>query len=971
MKALKNVKTQHQLIAGLALFLSFAFNNCGAVKFSYNEASVTEKLNAAGGGITINAGANFTRSADVSLTLANGSADEVYITNSPDCLDGGSWQPMSDSKPWRLDQLNSQAKVFAKFREKQTTKAIESGCFSDDIIHDDIAPSVQITKPAPQFTNKPTASISFVANDIGSATASGIDSTKCATASGAFENCSMTFAQFGMKEGNQEFRVIAYDLAGNASIIQKSSFTIDLTPPTVTLNSTPAKLSGEMRSRFDFSAVDALSGIDRIECRIGSSAVFSSCASPYTADSTEGVQKFSLRAFDLAGNISNEISYDWKIDRTAPVINITKMPAPESNQASALFEFDGTDDGMPILKFECALDGAGFGSCASPKTYNNLGSGIHTFAVVGYDTAGNKSLPKTYSWLIDLTAPTVEITSKPDLATSDINAAFAFIAKDSESGVASLECQIDAGAYTTCTNPKNYLALAEGPHTFAVRALDRAGNMSPPANYSWKIDITRPTIQITSTPSNPSKDSQATFGFLAKDPNGGLLARTECRIDAEPNYTNCSSPKLYTGLQDGPHTFFVRAVDQVGLMSDAASYSWVIDTMAPAINISKAPLPTLGTNESATIAFAATDTYSGIESVLCGISPALAPCLAVDEKTYSGLAPGVYSFVIVAKDKLGNEATKTVSFTIQQLFAPYSQDINVTSTNKADVLVVVDNSGSMKEEQANMASRFGTFLDQLSLLDWQVGIVTTDVSSDAAKKDGRLLEYSSLPGQYIISSAMNLTTSKSAFAATIQRPVSEGSGNEQGIGATYRAVQRYLDVGVTASQPNNSFFRTGAAFSVVVVTDADETNPAGTEIKNQPDKLLSLVQTTFPSKPFSFNSIIIKPGDTACLNTPNNEGYGNTYDAMSKLTGGIIGTVCSQDYAAQLTAMGKAVTELVRSATLKCAPVDTNGDGKADISVVTADGSTAPTYAINGSTVTFAQPLPLGLNKISYSCLKI
>ncbi len=58
--------------------------------------------------------------------------------------------------------------------------------------------------------------------------------------------------------------------------------------------------------------------------------------------------------------------------------------------------------------------------------------------------------------------------------------------------------------------------------------------------------------------------------------------------------------------------------------------------------------------------------------------------------------------------------------------------------NIVDVLIVVDNSGSMVEEQAKLASNFQAFIQAFEDIDvdWQIGVVTTDVSTDEAR--GRL-----------------------------------------------------------------------------------------------------------------------------------------------------------------------------------------------------------------------------------------
>lgn len=945
--------------------ITINFSNCSKVAFDATLDGQIEAYGKTVGSILLEGGNAYTKNREVVATLQHSSAEEMYVTDEPNCAGGGVWETYASFKRWNLNQTNSEVTLFAKFRDKKGS-AVESSCYEDSIIHDDVPPLIVAPLNIPSFTRNVAMNLNFQVSD----TLSGVDTIQCKKDSGAFEPCTAAMALAALNEGPHSAQIIATDRAGNSSQPVMVGFTVDLTPPVVQFNQTPASRTADLNAVFAFSAQDALSGLEGYECRNSDSAPWVACTSPISQNFTEGAQKFSVRASDRVGNVSQPISYSWTIDRTAPSVRITRSPVGYTNVAIAALEFSGVPGGKNIVRFECSLDNAAFSNCTSPLSTAALAEGTHRFSVRGYDDVGNVSQPAMANWVVDLTPPVARIDNGPAAITNIINAALAFSATDALSGIREIQCQLNNSGFQACTSVRNYLALAEGSYTFEVRAIDNAGNTSTVVRHTWRIDFTKPVVTIISGPAAQTKDINAILVFEAVDGGGGAIARIECRLDTAVDWETCTSPKQYVGLNQGSHSFQVRAIDTAGNISDVKTRAWFTDSIGPAINFGQQPLAVIPNNSNARFQFTVVDAGVGVASISCGLNGQMAACTADTTREYQNLAVGDYSFRVDAVDLLGNASTRTISFKVEQRTMAYQQNVPVTSNNKADIIVVVDNSGSMSAEQASMAARFGTFLDQLNGLDWQVGIVTTDMSANAPKKDGRLLEISGLAGQYKLTSGMDLNQAKQFFAKTIQRPASEGSGYEQGIAATYRAVLRNAEAS-SSSNPNNGFLRSGAVLSVVVVTDADETNPAGTQVQNRPENLVNLVKNTYPGKAFGFHSIIVRPDDLACLNLAGsgNEGYGYAYASASALTGGVVGTVCSQDYGSQLAAMGRATIDLIASANLSCAPIDTNGDGVGDVQIITADGSAAPTYTINGLAITFSRALPVGNNQLRYSCI--
>ena len=149
--------------------------------------------------------------------------------------------------------------------------------------------------------------------------------------------------------------------------------------------------------------------------------------------------------------------------------------------------------------YECSLDGAPFTICSSPKTYTGLAVGTHTFRVQTHSPDPIvEQVPTEYTWtVVDTTAPDTTITFGPSAVTGNPDANLTFTA--SETGT-TFECRLDEGNWEPCDSAVQYPALALGDHTFAVRAIDAAGNPDPsPATRSWRL-VARPETTIDSGP---------------------------------------------------------------------------------------------------------------------------------------------------------------------------------------------------------------------------------------------------------------------------------------------------------------------------------------------------------------------------------------------------------------------------------------------------------------------------------------
>ena len=94
-------------------------------------------------------------------------------------------------------------------------------------------------------------------------------------------------------------------------------------------------------------------------------------------------------------------------------------------------------------------------------------------ACVGPTRSRTSRRRSSRTFTIDRAAPQTTINSNPTNPTGSNAASFGFTSDEVGS---TFECRIDAGAWGACTSPKSYASLADGSHTFDVRATDVAGN---------------------------------------------------------------------------------------------------------------------------------------------------------------------------------------------------------------------------------------------------------------------------------------------------------------------------------------------------------------------------------------------------------------------------------------------------------------------------------------------------------------
>jgi hypothetical protein len=108
--------------------------------------------------------------------------------------------------------------------------------------------------------------------------------------------------------------------------------------------------------------------------------------------------------------------------------------------------------------------------------------------------------------------PETKITSGPPAVSNVTTAAFAFESTEPDG---MFECSLDGTAFAVCGSPAGYADLAEGPHSFQVRAIDGQGSVDEtPASWTWDVDSVAPSVADVS-PADGATEVDASTLVLA------------------------------------------------------------------------------------------------------------------------------------------------------------------------------------------------------------------------------------------------------------------------------------------------------------------------------------------------------------------------------------------------------------------------------------------------------------------------
>lgn len=285
----------------------------------------------------------------------------------------------------------------------------------------------------------------------------------------------------------------------------------------------------------------------------------------YTSSVADGNSNyFHLKTCDTSNNCTGTLHLGpFYIDTTPPDTSIDSGPANPSNSNSASFTFSGTDTGSGVASFECDLDGGGFSTCTSAKSYSSLSEGSHTFQVRAKDGVGNTDpTSASQTWFVDTVKPdgtvNVAYTYSPYVKGA-VTISGTFSDPAPSSGIDTASSYLDIGGTQVFLNTiittagsysHDWVTGDNGPVPVSLYVKDNAGNdITKEADPTPIVDNAAPTIDSVTTDKlvyDPSDAITVTASGVEDNTGGSGVKSVSDKLTGTGIETQGPNPMYFT-----------------------------------------------------------------------------------------------------------------------------------------------------------------------------------------------------------------------------------------------------------------------------------------------------------------------------------------------------------------------------------------------------------------------------------------
>lgn len=461
-----------------------------------------------------------------------------------------------------------------------------------------------------------------------------------------------------LTDGAHTLIVRARDVAGNTSSSALRHFTVDNTPPVISI-------SGVTAGQYSTSVTPVISVTDA--ALQGSTITLNGI--PYvsgTPVSQNGDYLLSVSAIDKAGNdASASLQFSIRVpaaDTTPPVLFIEQPSDGGHVRSGAVLTVSATDTGSGVSLVEYRLSTQSVWAAMSLSTTSgkhtadvgSLPDGAYAAMVRAIDQAGNASAEQERRFVVDNTAPVILVSGITDGGQYSGSASASFNISDAYLGTTS--AMLNGSPYTSGST-----VSALGTYTLVVAAKDIAGNETI-VSIQFRItsgSVPTPVVTIVSPTVNAVVKSGSLLAASVQPILG--IGRLELATGTGVSYVamqargNGMHEALLPQQADGMVTLRVRAVDTQGISHADTVRTVTVDNTPPVIS-------QISVSEGASYAAGHVVTFRATDIHLDNVTTTL-DGLPFSPGQRLGTA-GRHELQIMARDLAGNETRKVIVFTI-------------------------------------------------------------------------------------------------------------------------------------------------------------------------------------------------------------------------------------------------------------------------------------------------------------------
>ncbi|MAF76968.1 MAG: hypothetical protein CME60_02315 [Halobacteriovoraceae bacterium] len=435
-------------------------------------------------------------------------------------------------------------------------------------------------------------------------------------------------------------RLSAADVAGNAIYTVSTVFTVDSTPPAITLDNPPTWLQGGSTYNINFSASDH-NGISSLNLEYSPDGItYSSLTTLNSSPFSWSVPvvdipvnaRLRLTAVDPAGNSSVLATTAFGIDSTNPSVSLDNMAAIIRGGINNNISLSSSDSASGIASANLYYSNDSGSSYSLITTFPANPTYSWSTPAVDLETArlryivtdnvGNSTTVENNVFEIDSTAPATSLDNPPSILKGGDNLAINLSASD-KNGLATynLEYAADGTNFSLITSspvsPYTWTIPLDDVPAAKIRivAIDPVGNQTLTESSAFEVDSTSPAAPPIALNSNQYTNVTAvsfTMSACNEHYNDILINTGSAPAESDPTWQTCSTGTgaiTYTlPTTEGPHTLSAWSKDDAGNISASSTdFTIYYDVTSPVINVSNPGL--LAGSNTYTINWNLTETY--------------------------------------------------------------------------------------------------------------------------------------------------------------------------------------------------------------------------------------------------------------------------------------------------------------------------------------------------------------------------